>query len=196
MRSHFSSTRSNHFVGVVEPLVRGICSVGTKSDLKNLLARIAAKPKHYDLHCVLLPAVKCLSDDEAFAHSSKLAETAVRELRQFCIDELTQRTAKQPESPKNWKRNAKLDCDCADCQELAKFLKDKDAQVHRFPRRKELRQHLHRQIDHHRIDCGHVTERRGRPYTLVCTKTQASFQRELKQYKTDCKLLEKLSDGP
>jgi hypothetical protein len=53
---------------------------------------------------------------------------------------------------------------------------------------------LHRQIDHHRIDCAHVTERRGRPYTLVCTKNQASFERDLKQYKTDRKLLMELSN--
>jgi predicted 2-oxoglutarate/Fe(II)-dependent dioxygenase YbiX len=192
--SAYLSTRSNVFVGVVEPFVRGICVVGTQSDLKRLLAQLAAKPKHYDLHCVLIPAVNQLAGDQHFAASSKLAERAVRELLQFCIDELTERTAKQPEPPKNWKRSAKLDCDCEDCQELARFLKDRDAQVHRFPRRTELRQHLHRQIDHHRIDCAHVTERRGRPYTLVCTKNQASFERDLKQYKTDRKLLMELSN--
>ena len=192
-RGYISSTRSNAFSGVVEPLVRGICSVGTRSDLKHLLTRIAAKPQHYDLHEVLIAAVNGLSGDEHFADSSKLAAMAVQELRQFCLDQLTERTAKQPAAPKNWKRGAKIDCNCADCQELAKFLKDKDAQVHRFSRRKDLRQHLHRQIDNHRIDCAHVTERRGRPFTLVCTKNQASFQRELKQYKTDCKLLDKLS---
>ncbi len=37
MRDHFSSTRSNQFAGVVEPLLRGICSVGTQSDLKHLM---------------------------------------------------------------------------------------------------------------------------------------------------------------
>ncbi len=192
---HDSPTRSNKFVGVVEPLVRGICAVGTQGDLKHLLTKIAANPKHYDLHRVLIPAVNGLSGDQYFATSSKLAESAVRGLRQFCIDQLTQRTAKQPEPPKNWKRNAKLDCDCENCQELARFLEDTEAKVHRFPRRTELRQHLHQQIDRHRIDCAHVTERRGRPYTLVCTKNQASFDRELKQYKTDCKLLKELSVG-
>jgi hypothetical protein len=189
------STRSNDFVGVVEPLVRGICSVGAQSDLKRLLTQIAAKPKQYDLHCVLIPAVNGLSGDQNFVASSKLAEIAVRELRQFCIDQLTQRTARQPEPPRNWKRSAALNCDCEDCQELAQFLKDNDVQVHRFPRRKELRHHLHQQIDHLRIDCAHVTERRGRPYTLVCTKNQASFERALKQYKTDCNLLMELSNG-
>lgn len=194
MRDCFPSTRFNAFVGVVEPLVRGICSVGTRSDLKHLLARISAHPKHYDLHAVLIPAVNGLSGDRGFADSGKLAQTAERELRQFCIDQLTQRTARKPEPPRNWKRSAKLDCDCADCRELATFLKDKDARVYRFPRRTDLRQHLHQQIDNHRIDCAHVTERRGRPYTLVCTKNQASFERDLQQYETDCKLLSELSD--
>jgi hypothetical protein len=163
--------------------------------LPGLLARIAAKPKHYDLHGVVIPAVKNLSGDQDFVASSKLADLAVRELRQFCIDQLTHLTAKQPEPPRDWKRSAKLNCSCEDCRELAQFLKDKSAQVHHFPRRTDLRQHFHRQIDHHRIDCAHVTERRGRPYTLVCTKNQDSFDRALKQYKTDFKLLKELSNG-
>jgi hypothetical protein len=195
MEYHESSTRSNSFAGVLEPLARGISSVGVRGDLEHLLARIAGKPKHYDLHGVVIPAVKNLASDQNFVASSKLADFAVRELRQFCIDQLKQCTAKQPEPPKDWKRSAKLNCNCEDCRELAQFLKDKNAQVRRFSRRTDLRQHLHRQIDHHRIDCAHVTERRGRPYTLVCTKNQASFERSLKQYKTDCKLLEELSDG-
>lgn len=190
-----NSSQSNPFVGTIQPLVRGVCSVGTRNDLKALLARIAAKQEHYDLHQVLIPAVNNLSSDGHFASDSRLAETALRELRHFCIDELTGRTAKEPAPPKNWKRKAKLNCDCPDCKELTAFLEDKDAKVYRFPRRKDLRQHLHRQIDDHRIDCAHVTERHGRPYTLVCTKNQASFEREMKQYKIDCRLLKELIDG-
>ena len=52
------SSGSNPFVGTMEPLVRGICAVGTQSDLKELLSRIAANKRHYDLHDVLIPAVK------------------------------------------------------------------------------------------------------------------------------------------
>jgi len=192
---HDLSPTSTDFAGVVEPLVRGICFVGTQSDLSQLLSRIASKPKHYDLHNVLIPSVNSLRSDPRFADSSRLADIALRELRQFCIDQLTQRTAKQPNPPTNWKRGAKLTCDCEDCRELARFLKDRNAQVHRFPRRNELRQHLHEQIDRHRIDCTHITERRGRPFTLVCTKNQASFERKLAQYKTDCTLLKELSGG-
>lgn len=189
------SIGSNAFAGVVESFMRGICPIGTQNDLKSLLSRIATKPKLYDLHQVVIPAVDNLAGDAKFVASSKLAASGLRKLRQYCIDQLQQRTDKKPQPPKNWRRSSTVDCDCEDCQELATFLKDKDAKVHRFPRRKDLRHHLHQQIDRHRLDCAHVTERVGRPYTLVCTKNQATYERALEQYTSDCQLLQELSSG-
>jgi hypothetical protein len=61
--------------------------------------------------------------------------------------------------------------------------------VLRFPLRKDRRQHLHQQIDAQRLDLTHVTERTGSPQTLVCTKTQASYERRLAQYEVDRSLL-------
>jgi hypothetical protein len=101
-------------------------------------------------------------------------------------------TATPIEPPADWKRDADLDCKCADCKELARFLRDPVEQVHRFPRRKELRQHLHRQIDTHRLDVTHVTERKGSPQTLVCTKNQATYERRLAQFNVDTQLLKDL----
>ena len=51
--------------------------------------------------------------------------------------------------------------------------------------RKDLRKHLHRIIDAHRLDMSHVTERRGSPYTLVCTKNRAGHRRRLTEYGKD-----------
>ena len=69
----------------------------------------------------------------------------------------------------------------------------------RFPMAKERRRHLHSQIERHGCDCTHDTERKGSPHTLVCKKTQTSYERRLKQYHTDQKLLAELeaiaSDG-
>jgi hypothetical protein len=64
--------------------------------------------------------------------------------------------------------------------------------VGRFALRKERRQHLHCQIEAHRCDCTHVTERKGSPQTLVCTKSQASYERRLRQYQLDLQLLAEL----
>jgi hypothetical protein len=57
--------------------------------------------------------------------------------------------------------------------------------VLRLPLRKELRRHLHGIIDGNGLDLLHETERKGRPYTLVCTKTRAGHQRRLAQYAED-----------
>jgi hypothetical protein len=64
-------------------------------------------------------------------------------------------------------------------------LRDPQEKVHRFSVRKERRQHLPQVIEQHLCDVEHVTERRGSPQTLVCTKNTASFQRRLQQYHAD-----------
>ena len=92
----------------------------------------------------------------------------------------------------NWTRDAKIDCQCADCRELAQFLLNPTEQVHRFPRRKDLRQHLHNQINLHRLDLTHVTLRTGSPQTLLCTKNQATYERRRAQFATDVQLLAEL----
>jgi hypothetical protein len=57
---------------------------------------------------------------------------------------------------------------------------------------KARRQHLHRVIDSHRCDCTHVTERRGSPQTLVCTKTTASYEAACEIHDRDLKHLERI----
>ena len=55
-----------------------------------------------------------------------------------------------------------------------------------------LRKHLHRIIDHHRLDLHHVTERRGSPHTLVCTKNRASHERRFDDYAEDLRRMDSL----
>ena len=55
----------------------------------------------------------------------------------------------------------------------------------RLPIRADLRRHVHQTIDSHGLDLLHETERKGSPYTLVCTKTRAGHQRQLAQYADD-----------
>ncbi len=98
---------------------------------------------------------------------------------------LVERSARPPEEPSNWAIPAELGCDCEDCAHLAAFCRDPVARVGRFPLRKDRRKHLHRQIDGVVLDLFHVTERRGSPYTLVCTKNRASHKRRLTEYAED-----------
>jgi len=75
---------------------------------------------------------------------------------------------------------------------IAAFARDREAQVHRFKVAKARRQHLHQQIDGLRLDMTHVTERRGSPQTLVCTKTRGAYERAVAQYERDLQWLEAL----
>jgi hypothetical protein len=66
--------------------------------------------------------------------------------------------------------------------------------MHRFRVNKDRRQHLHRQIEGHGLDMTHVTERKGSPQTLVCTKTRHSYLRRCAEYRQDIAALTALAE--
>jgi len=98
---------------------------------------------------------------------------------------LLARSARPPEEPRDWTIAADTGCRCEHCRRLRDFCKDPATRIARFPLRKELRRHLHQTIDSRGLDIDHVTERRGSPFTLVCTKTRASHRRRLAEYAED-----------
>ena len=98
---------------------------------------------------------------------------------------LLARSAQPPATPHDWALKASIPRHCPHCRELQRFYADPRERVLRLPLRQELRRHLHRIIDDHGLDLLHETERKGRPYTLVCTKTRAGHERRLKEYAAD-----------
>ena len=115
-----------------------------------------------------------------------LANTAIHAVLWDCAaDSLLGRSAAPPDEPRDWRIEADTGCDCEHCAKLRAFCENPAVQVARFPLRQELRRHLEMVIRHRRLDIDHVTEQKGRPYTLVCTKNRASYQRELVEYAED-----------
>src|SRR5207302_8884655 len=98
---------------------------------------------------------------------------------------LLARSEQPPESPKDWRLDVKIACQCDDCRELQAFALDPASQTHRFRVKQERRQHLHNMIDRHRLDMTHVTERAGSPQTLVCKKDRRTFNRRMKRYQDE-----------
>ena len=98
---------------------------------------------------------------------------------------LLARSARPPAPPTDWTLEGSIPCRCPHCRRLQRFYADPRERVLRLPLRKELRRHLHGIIDDNGLDLLHETERKGRPYTLVCTKTRAGHQRRLAQYAED-----------
>lgn len=169
-------------------LVTAMTSVGAEQSLARLFDH-ALVCGEYDLTDAHLAAI--------FALETRLAkmpggDTAVTRWLAACRRELENRTAQAPREPTDYRRAAKLSCKCSDCRKLSAFLADPNLPQARFPLAKERRRHVHGVIDSNRCDCTHVTERVGRPHTLVCTKTTASYQAACKIYERDLQHLARI----
>ena len=169
-------------------LVRALLAIGAEDTLGALVDHALACDK-YDLTDEHLEAI--------FALEKRLARlpepsAAIARWIGSCRTELERRTAQPPQPPSDYRRASELSCDCADCRALARFLADPDQPQARFPLAKARRQHLHQIIDENRCDCTHVTARVGRPFTLVCTKTTASYEAACKIHQRDLKNLKRL----
>ena len=172
--------------GVVANVLRILGTIGATRQLDQFLTHVLTRRQRYSLRRVLIPDVKAISE---WISKVPAAHPVASTLWQHCLGELRAATARPIVPPQDWTRDANLGCRCEDCQMLSRFLSDAAQQVARFPLRKDRRQHLHQQIDKHRLDLTHVTDRVGSPQTLVCTKTQASYQRRQIQFEIDKKLL-------
>ncbi|MYE59811.1 MAG: hypothetical protein F4X35_09700 [Alphaproteobacteria bacterium] len=160
---------------------------GLEREMETAATDLAAHPVP-DLAELKLPAVL-----EALRREDGLADSAAyASLWRQATEALLGRSAHPPEPPRDWVIAAPIPCECEICTELKAFCRDPAARVLRFPLRKELRRHLHRQIDTYGLDMFHETERRGSPFTLVCTKNRASYRRRLDEYAGDAARMEAL----
>ncbi|HUY32790.1 MAG TPA: 2OG-Fe(II) oxygenase [Pirellulales bacterium] len=106
--------------------------------------------------------------------------------------ELESATASRPVPPTDWARPADVACGCRYCTQLKALLTDPTSEVGRIPAREEDRQHLIGMIDRHRCDVKHALERKGSPYSLLLTKTNGAFERAVKRFEADRRLLSEL----
>jgi hypothetical protein len=137
----------------VDGMVHILASISASRQLDAFVAHVLSDPRNYELHRAIIPGVKAIYQWVSEVPEAGPAATALWE---HCRAELRAATAHPIEPPADWKREAKLVCKCEDCQALARFLRDPAERVGRFPIRKERRQHLHQQIDEHKLDCTHV----------------------------------------
>ncbi len=149
------------------------------------VAHALAWPKTYDLDTVLVPSLRQLIGSVAANHG-----TALPSLRQACLQHLGARAALPLEAPRDWNRAKKLACRCPHCGELGRFLADPGRRIWIFKAAEAARSHIDQTIRQARCDLDTATDRRGRPYSLVCTKNQASYDRQVKQRNQDLADLE------
>lgn len=152
-------------------------------------AGMAGNVAVFDPGRVLVPALTLLRERE---RQGFLADAAAERLWVHAAEFLLARSEQPPAAPTDWRQVADLACRCEDCRGLQEFARDPGAQVARFRVRQDRRQHLHAQIAQHGLDMTHVTERKGSPQTLVCTKTRRSYQRQCEGHRADCAAMQTL----
>ena len=110
---------------------------------------------------------------------------AYRLLWQQSVDFLLMRSGVPPKEPVDWV----IDADIQDASELASelraFCDDPKARSKRFNVNRDRRKYLRQLINDLNLDIDYVTERKGSPYKLVCTKNRAGHERRLDEYSLD-----------
>ncbi len=145
-------------------------------------------PATYDLDTVLVPAVRQMLGSGKAGNSA-----ALERLRLGCVAHLETRIAQPLAAPRDWGRPNSLTCTCRHCAAPGRFLAD-PANARWVLRANEAdRVHVEGSIRTARCDVDTMTERRGRPYSLICTKNQASYERRRTQRADDLANVEHLA---
>jgi hypothetical protein len=168
-------------------LLKALAASGDDERLSQVIEFVEESPDEFSLDDGQVPCLKTLipwSQKQFGSVHPQLASWLVS-VRQ----KLESATATHPEPPTDWTRPADLSCQCEYCARLKAFLADPANEVGRIPAREDMRQHLISTIERHQCDVKHALERKGSPYSLVLTKTRGSFERAVKRFEANRRLL-------
>lgn len=155
---------------------------------ENTLNYLLAWPATYDMDKILMPAALHLTET-AISRDLPIVER----LRNAVRMHLHTRVAEVLEPPADWRRDSQIKCTCRDCAELRTFLNNPAQSTWSFKAAETKRNHIEHSIKSHKSDVSYITERSSRPYSLICTKNQASYQRRVDQRNNDLDILARLT---
>jgi hypothetical protein len=171
-------------------LLEALLAAGDDKDVTCVIQFVRRSPDEFRLEHCQVPTLKTL-----VAWSQKRAGSLHPQIAAWLADvrrQLELATANAPTPPADWSRPAEVDCKCRFCAQLSTFLADPASEVTRIAAPETMRGHLIDKIDRHQCDVKHALERKGSPYSLVLTKTTGSFQRAVKEFATNRRLLSAL----
>lgn len=146
-----------------------------------------AWPDCYGMDNILLPAALRLTETAPSRHLPVVAR-----LHGVVAAHLEARVAEDLQAPGDWRRDSRLKCSCQDCAELRRFLDNPSKAQWTFKAAEARRKHVEESIRSNLCDVDCQTTRDNRPYSLVCTKNQASYRRRVEQRKNDLEVLVRL----
>lgn len=110
-------------------------------------------------------------------------------------EKLNVATQSEPKVPTDFTRSSETGCRCAYCRQLSTFLNSPELEKTRIAAAGAFREHLMHVIHDKQLDVKTELIRSGSPYSLQCSKTTASYQRQLRQYHADLSLLASLESA-
>jgi 2-oxoglutarate-Fe(II)-dependent oxygenase superfamily protein len=113
-----------------------------------------------------------------------LRDLNLASLYEYCRQMLAIRLRMPVREKDNWSIPSPRGCACRLCGTLARFLGASDQVRFEWPLAKNQRAHIHQILDAHDLPVSHTTRRAGSPFTLVLTKTDALFDREVAERRT------------
>jgi hypothetical protein len=141
---------------------------------------VLAWPATYGPDSIILPALRELATDGPLP-----ATPAATRLRAAALAHLRARVAEPLAPPADWRRPSRLPCRCTHCTALARYLDDPERPGWILKANEADRRHVADTIRKAASDVDTRTDQRGRPYSLVCVKNQASYERRLAQRAQD-----------
>jgi hypothetical protein len=158
--------------------------------LRSLLSLPSRCPGVFELRKIQVPSATKLCEFSLKRHDELPPALAswTAELRRTLQDA----TTVEPQPPPDFRRRSETGCDCPYCRQLSEFLQHPHLETTQIAARADRRDHLEQVIHHHRLDVRATLVRAGSPYSLELTKTNASYDKDLKRYRSDLKLLESL----
>jgi predicted 2-oxoglutarate/Fe(II)-dependent dioxygenase YbiX len=181
VQTGFAWQRQRIDADLVVDIVSALSRIDTKL-ADAAVGHLLAWPTTYGMDKVILPAVRRL-----VKQTGGLALAAVERLRSACLEHLRARVALALEAPADWTRARASGCPCHRCGELSQFLVDPSQRLWAFKASEPDRRHVEETIRREGCDVDCATDKHGRPYSLVCTKNQASHDRRAKQRNQDLK---------
>ncbi len=171
-------------------LLKALAAVNCDEDLARVVQFVQDSPDEFSMDDCVVPCLKSLipwSQKNVGSVHPHLMSWLAAVRRQ-----LETAAAVKPPPPTDWARPVEVKCDCRYCTQLKTFLADPASEVGRIAAREDERRHLVSMIQEHQCDVTSDLERKGSPYSLVLTKTTGSFERAVKRFEADCRLLGEL----
>ena len=166
--------------GLIDDLLYALARIDAESLAERVVDQVFARATTFGVDAILIPAMLQLMER---AQMRRLI--CVERLHAACVEHLRARAAEPLVPPADFARPCLLACRCDYCAQLGRFLVDPGRREWVFAAAEPHRRHVESSIHQSGCDLDLTTRRQGRPYSLVATKNQASYERRVVQRKND-----------